>query len=133
MVYVYISKQPFNYRKQTVNRTFYGSCGIISILNALEMYLYDFISSVAGAHYISHCTIFRPEVTFYESRNVEMQKLPSNHTFLEPGDQVLSSSRSRLGKYLQINCSLTFLTIVKTTKWLTQLTRTWHFYYWRFY
>lgn len=52
-----------------------------------------------------------------------MQKLPSNHTFLEPWDQVLSSSRSRLGKYLQINCSLTFLTIVKTTKWLTQLTR----------
>jgi len=58
--------------------------------------------------------ILKPE-HFYDSRNVEMQKLPSNHTFLEPGDQVLSSSRSRLGKYLQINCSLTFLTIVKNT------------------
>ena len=54
---------------------------------------------------MSQCTIFRSEVTLWTWK---YKKIPWNHTFWE-SDQLLSNSRSCLGKTLQmISEQLTF-------------------------
>jgi hypothetical protein len=63
--------------------------GTFSGLEVAKLLMYH-IFSESGEHILSHCSTFRPEVTFF--MNLEVQKVHYNHTFLESVDQLLSNS-----------------------------------------